>query len=726
MAGSSGFAIQISATDHATAAIRTINKQLEALRAPAEHLHKEFNKLQELTGIKAVGEHIHKLGEHAREAGRQLSDIVRPLGIITGAASIAGIVELTTRWAEWGRELAHASNRINIAAPALHQWEGAARLAGASAGTMTTGLETLATTLHEMTWGRNTQAISYFTMLGFSMAEAKKYAGNVGAFLPILAERLSKISDPITRMAYAQQFLGGAAQQLFPLLSQGAAGIERYRKESERLYPSTKQNIEVAEHFAEAQSRISLSFSNLYETAIVKLAPGMTVFMDKMTDWFSQPETAQKFADAVEGIATAIVSIPWAPIGAGIKTIAEDIDLAVRSTVGWKVAIEGMVGGWLGKEVLGFLSPGGLIKKLLGKFLTTPLLAIPAAGVAASWAGGKAAEQAGPGSILGPEGQLTPMQPGEAAGPSVIPGPQAPIPGWQAGPGYLLHHVLPLMFAPLGASRSGAPSAMPPSVVGPNPTGTQSDPFYVKQADMAANPFGAGIGPGASPGQTMPGLQGFWGQANKLLSLSAAQQTVGREMHGWFMKQFGLTSEQAAGPIGNFIQESGLNPSTVATGGDTGLAQWTGGRKRRLFEIAGAMGMPWSSLPVQKAMILEELNTPKGRALIERMKHEKQTAPDWFRTYEQTNLNPEQSDPRRAAYEIPRREGFAERFLERVIGNQQDQQAPTAGPNGKAELHVTFGNAPAGTRARGQASGDVWSGAPRVEMPLAPAYGAIP
>src|SRR5438067_156932 len=107
--GSAGFSIAISATDHATASIKAINKQLEAMRAPVVNLHKEMGKLADLSGIRSVGEHIHKLGEHARETGRHLADMARPLGVITGAASIAGIAELVSKWAEWGRELGFAA-----------------------------------------------------------------------------------------------------------------------------------------------------------------------------------------------------------------------------------------------------------------------------------------------------------------------------------------------------------------------------------------------------------------------------------------------------------------------------------------------------------------------------------------------------------------------------------------------------------------------------------------
>ena len=43
---------------------------------------------------------------------------------------------------------------------------------------------------------------------------------------------------------------------------------------------------------------------------------------------------------------------------------------------------------------------------------------------------------------------------------------------------------------------------------------------------------------------------------------------------GRLIKELGLTPTQAAGIVGNLLQESGLNPKALAKGGDSGIAQW--------------------------------------------------------------------------------------------------------------------------------------------------------
>lgn len=53
-----------------------------------------------------------------------------------------------------------------------------------------------------------------------------------------------------------------------------------------------------------------------------------------------------------------------------------------------------------------------------------------------------------------------------------------------------------------------------------------------------------------------------------------------------FLVDAGYTPEQAAGFVGNFYQESKLDPTIVNSIGATGLAQWLGARKTALFAFA--------------------------------------------------------------------------------------------------------------------------------------------
>jgi hypothetical protein len=65
----------------------------------------------------------------------------------------------------------------------------------------------------------------------------------------------------------------------------------------------------------------------------------------------------------------------------------------------------------------------------------------------------------------------------------------------------------------------------------------------------------------------------------------------------------GLSSDIAAGFVGNLMQESHINPKSVNSIGATGIAQWLGGRKKNLLKRAN-----YEQLTTQLDFIWAELN----------------------------------------------------------------------------------------------------------------------
>jgi hypothetical protein len=76
---------------------------------------------------------------------------------------------------------------------------------------------------------------------------------------------------------------------------------------------------------------------------------------------------------------------------------------------------------------------------------------------------------------------------------------------------------------------------------------------------------------------------------------------------------------QAAGALGNFQQESTMNPKAIQPNGDGhGLAQWSGDRRTELYAFAASQTPPqnWSDLELQLKMIKKELDGSYGSELI--------------------------------------------------------------------------------------------------------------
>jgi hypothetical protein len=102
-----------------------------------------------------------------------------------------------------------------------------------------------------------------------------------------------------------------------------------------------------------------------------------------------------------------------------------------------------------------------------------------------------------------------------------------------------------------------------------------------------------------------------------------------------FFQSKGLTKEQAAGLVGNFIRESGENLGTTEvnkSSGAYGIAQWLGDRKRALFRKYGSN----PSFQDQLNYVWEELNSTHktGLAKIKNSKTAAEAAANAFGYYE--------------------------------------------------------------------------------------------
>lgn len=74
-----------------------------------------------------------------------------------------------------------------------------------------------------------------------------------------------------------------------------------------------------------------------------------------------------------------------------------------------------------------------------------------------------------------------------------------------------------------------------------------------------------------------------------------------------------FTAVQAAGALGNFQQESTMNPAAVEPNGNGhGLAQWSFDRWSQLQSLASSQGKDWTDISVQLLMISNELNNVAG------------------------------------------------------------------------------------------------------------------
>lgn len=115
---------------------------------------------------------------------------------------------------------------------------------------------------------------------------------------------------------------------------------------------------------------------------------------------------------------------------------------------------------------------------------------------------------------------------------------------------------------------------------------------------VSTTPFG-GAGLIGSAGAAIAGAVKPGGQ-----SIPQSRSAVAKELMQYFQSQ-GLSKAGAAAIVGNWTQESGLNPSE--SGGY--LAQWLGSRLTSLESFAAQLGLPVTNVQAQAAFAMHELQS---------------------------------------------------------------------------------------------------------------------
>lgn len=308
MSGSrSGFAITITAVDQASKSIDAINKRIAAIQAPADRLQRSFGKLAENTGVAQLSRGMGNLARESFAAFENMGRMVGPLGIITGAASVAGLARLSSEFAQLGTQLLFASQRTGVGVQQLSALQGAARLAGSSAGALTSGIKTLGDNLVNAAAGRAPDAVIAFNYLGVAVRDAHGQLRKAADILPEVADKLASIKDPTIQVDVATRLFGGAAEDLLPFLRQGAAGIEAWRKQMERTGATmTPEMAKHANEMREAFQRLALDFEGIGNRMADRWSGTVTGITKQMSEWI---EKNKQTADSLTNLGLAITAL---------------------------------------------------------------------------------------------------------------------------------------------------------------------------------------------------------------------------------------------------------------------------------------------------------------------------------------------------------------------------------------------------------------------------------
>ncbi len=268
----------------------------------------------------ALRKGLAKASARLRSWGASVAKIGAMVGA-AGTAITAPILGALNVFSDAGSSLNDMSQRTGIAVDALSELKWAAELSGTSLETLEGGVKGMQKMLSDAGKGGQT-AVDTLAELGLTVEQLQGLSPD--AQLSLMASSIASISDPAQKAAAAMKSFGGSGQQLVPLLSAGAEGIEAMRAEARALgITMSGEDARAAGEFANALNRLKAQFRQIALEVGSSVAPMLTEFLDKMKlagraaiDWMRDNKPIVKLAF---GIGTALMAAGAALVGVGLS-----------------------------------------------------------------------------------------------------------------------------------------------------------------------------------------------------------------------------------------------------------------------------------------------------------------------------------------------------------------------------------------------------------------------
>lgn len=357
------FSVTFTGKDQVSPVAAKVNSAIAQVGKPIANMRSAVSAFSKETGLDKLGRSIEKVGIFATESARRVGSIAPPIAALTSAATIAGVAALAASWGKSAVQIRNTAYNIGMGTTQLQEYQGAAKLAGLSSETMTSGLQSVGKAFEDASAGRNSFVMGVLSQFGIGIHRVKNGSIDV-------ARAMHDISDAAAKLPNAQarnEFLGFfGAQGLAPLLGQGAGELDRRIAQMRALNATmSPKQIAQGDRYNEAMVGLDFSVMKLTNSVGASLAPAFTKVAEELIpiadrygprlaawidsiNWDKAIADTERFVDSIGGVKTiagAVAAITFAGPIAGAITLAGKL-ASIAGTVG-KLAANPVVTGLL-------------------------------------------------------------------------------------------------------------------------------------------------------------------------------------------------------------------------------------------------------------------------------------------------------------------------------------------------------------------------------------------
>jgi hypothetical protein len=376
------FVIRISADDKATAVVKKIQDAFGKITGPIDKAQKKTASLGGVgqAGLEKLRKGMDGVANSASKVVDKIVEIIPGLTAIGGAASIAGLSALATKFGNFGFGLNKSSKLLGMNAQDLAAWHVAAKRAGVSAEEFDSSMAGSQSSIRAAAFGADPHAMVMLQKMGVQIQHNKDgsidYLSTQQKIMTALAKQPS-----VQGQRDAANALGMGA--LLPMIQQGTYAADKARAMRKGLVP-TPEEIARAVAFHQNVNDLEDSVTGLGNSIGSKIIPVLEPLVKGFAGWLDEHrvEIANAITGAVQKFADWVKNIDWNEVVSKMSKLFD--------------AMGGIKGIAIAIAAITFAGPiGGVLSLIAGLTrLSTVVLPAAVAGMAALAAAGFLAESA--------------------------------------------------------------------------------------------------------------------------------------------------------------------------------------------------------------------------------------------------------------------------------------------------------------------------------------------
>mgnify|MGYP001002778974 CR=1 FL=1 len=331
-----GVKFVISAADRASATLEKINTRIARLQAPVRRVQAAFGRFASLSDLNRLKNGFVGLGREALGAFRYIGQIVPVMGMLTSAASLAGMARLVSAWGQLGTNLRATAGSMGMAPQRLQAMQNAAKLSGSSAEAMTGALKTLSTTRWNALNNMDPQAAAQFSAIGLDLRKFQNEAPD--KFFNRVAHAIRGLRDPVARTVAATTLLGSSAEQMQSIWQETDEQWQKDLETGRKHAYMTKDMADRADRYRRSQESLNESVHHFADSvadaaspALVDLNGFLKELIDNNREWI-----AQDIGRYVQQFSYWFRNGGWDQIKADVHGAGQAITSVVHALGGWK------------------------------------------------------------------------------------------------------------------------------------------------------------------------------------------------------------------------------------------------------------------------------------------------------------------------------------------------------------------------------------------------------